>query len=54
MDSACDWYTARVSLVPSLGERAYIMTIQSLPANEIRKIEFLLRTHPEAFEPAEE
>ena len=55
-DDGCDggdvgpWYTARVSRIPASAERAYLLTIQSHPANEARHLDVIARDHPEILE----
>ncbi len=44
------WYTARVSRIPASAERAYLLTIQSHPANEARHLDVIARDHPEILE----
>ena len=44
------WYTARVSRIPASTERAYLLTIQSHPANEARYLDVIARDHPEILE----
>lgn len=44
------WYTARVSRIPASAERAYLLTIQSHPANEARHLVVIARDHPEILE----
>ena len=44
------WYTTRVSRIPASAERAYLLTIQSHPANEARHLDVIARDHPEILE----
>ena len=44
------WYTVRVSRIPASTERAYLLTIQSHPANEARHLDVIAREHPEILE----
>lgn len=42
-----NWYTARVTQIPSFSEKVHMLTIQNIQGNVSQWLEMVVREHPE-------